>query len=107
MTDQRLLPKTLHPHARDPPDQTTPPKHYSPSQTRRPRLPRQLDSPTQNWSGGPGFEPGASRSRTGAVACPSVSRRVLRCPPVLNRQTPRVLSCPPVSAEFRESVTGL
>ncbi len=31
--------------------------------------------------GGPGFEPGASRSRTVLVACPPVSRRLPRCPP--------------------------
>jgi hypothetical protein len=33
--------------------------------------------------GGPGFEPGASRSRIGCMSCLLVSRRFLSCPPVL------------------------
>src|SRR6266704_1618237 len=60
--------------------------------------------------GGPGFEPGASRSRTGTTVRPSVSRRFLACPPVLNRRARRVLSSPPVSSrvllvpELRDTV---
>src|SRR5258708_7183633 len=49
----------------------------------------------------------ASRSRTGTTVCPSVSRRFLACPPVLNRRARRVLSSPPVSSWFRNCVTQL
>src|SRR5437667_10953597 len=38
----------------------------------------------QNLVGGPGFEPGASRSRTLRRSCPRVSRRFFQCPSVLN-----------------------
>jgi hypothetical protein len=62
---------------------------------------------TQKLVGGPRFEPGASRSRTGTTVCPSVSRRFLACPPVLNRRARRVLSSPPVSSWFRNCVTQL
>jgi len=34
----------------------------------------------RKWSGGPGFEPGASRSRTVSVPCPPVSDRLPRRP---------------------------
>ena len=34
--------------------------------------------------GGPGFEPRASRSRTGRMSCHVVSSGFLSCPPVLN-----------------------
>src|SRR5438067_4422131 len=61
----------------------------------------------QNLVGGPGFEPGASRSRTLRTSCPPVSRRFLRCPPALNFAGRRVLWCPPVSFCFRECVTHL
>ena len=46
---------------------------------------------TSDLVGGPGFEPGASRSRTGAVACASVAPRVLQCPPVLDSPSRRSL----------------
>ena len=39
---------------------------------------------TEGLVGGPGFEPGASRSRTVLVACPGVSRRLPKGPPDLN-----------------------
>jgi len=39
---------------------------------------------SEPWSGGPGFEPGASRSPTGAETCPRVSPQLLACPPVLD-----------------------
>src|SRR5712664_4831072 len=48
--------------------------------------------------GGPGFEPGASRSRTVLVACPLVSRRLPRCPPELKLLRFGVRPCPPRSA---------
>src|SRR5438094_4737008 len=57
--------------------------------------------------GGPGFEPGASRSRTLRRSCPPVSRRLLLCPPVLSFVRRRVLACPSVSFWFRECVTNL
>ncbi len=57
--------------------------------------------------GGPGFEPGASRSRTGRMSCPPVSCRFLRCPPVPNALDLRVLSFPSVSFWFCECVTFL
>src|SRR5438445_12733110 len=61
--------------------------------------------PAKNVRGGPGFEPGASRSRTGTTVCPSISRRFLPCPPVLNRRDRRVLSSPPVppGSELRDT----
>ena len=48
--------------------------------------------------GGPGFEPGASRSRTAVVSCPSVSRRLLPCPPVSSCTRAGSSSCPPVTS---------
>jgi len=54
--------------------------------------------------GGPGFGPGASRSRAGRMSCPLVSRRFLQRPPVLDVDRRRVLACPPVSFWFRECV---
>src|SRR5437762_1851399 len=57
--------------------------------------------------GGPGFEPGASRSRTLRISCPPVSRRFRQCPPVLNFDGRCVLLCPSVSSWFRECVTHL
>jgi len=57
--------------------------------------------------GGPGFEPGASRSRTGTLLCPRMSLRFLTCPLVLVSRARRVLWCPSVSSWFRESVTRL
>src|SRR6202022_2444302 len=45
----------------------------------------------QSLVGGPGFDPGASRSRTVLVACPRVSRRLRRCPSELKLPRP---SCP-------------
>jgi hypothetical protein len=56
---------------------------------------------------GPGFEPGASRSRTLRTSYPPVSRRFLQCPPVLNFDGRRVLLFPSVSSWFRECVTHL
>src|SRR5439155_22745536 len=47
---------------------------------------------------GPGFEPGASRSRTGRISYPLLSRRFLACPPVPDLTRLHVLSCPPGSA---------
>ena len=61
----------------------------------------------QNLVGGPGFEPGASRSRTGRMSCPLVSPRFLQGPPVLNFARHRVLLCPLGSSWFRECVTRL
>ena len=43
--------------------------------------------------GGPGFEPGASRSRTLRISCPPVSRRFRQCPPPQLRRP----LCPSVS----------
>ncbi len=57
--------------------------------------------------GGPGFEPGASRSRTLRMSCPPVSRRFLQCPAVHNFTGCRVTAYPPVSPWFRECVTRL
>jgi len=57
--------------------------------------------------GGPGFEPGASRSRTVLVACPPVSRRLPRCPPELKLPLLGVRLCPPRAAWCRESVPRL
>ncbi len=57
--------------------------------------------------GGPGFEPGASRSRTVSIACPLVSRRLPRCPPELELPLLGVRPCPPRAAWFRESVPRL
>ncbi len=42
--------------------------------------------------GGPGFEPGASWSRTDLMPCPPVSRRLLQCPP--ERDLPRRRASP-------------
>ena len=56
---------------------------------------------------GPGFEPGASRSRTVLVACPLVSPRLPRCPPKLKLPLIGVRPCPPRAAWFRESVPRL
>src|SRR5437667_2014457 len=55
--------------------------------------------------GGPGFEPGASRSRTLRRSCPPVSCRVRQCPPVPDFVRRRVRWCPPVTSWFRECVT--
>jgi hypothetical protein len=41
--------------------------------------------------GGPGFEPGASRSRTGVMPCPLVSCGIRKVPPVLELDLLRVL----------------
>ena len=41
--------------------------------------------------GGPGFEPGASRSQTGVMSCPLVSSGVRAVPPVLEMDLLRVL----------------
>ena len=57
--------------------------------------------------GGPGFEPGASRSRTVSVLCPPVSRRLPRCPPELKLPLLGVRLCPPTSPWCRESVPRL
>jgi hypothetical protein len=57
--------------------------------------------------GGPGFEPGASRSRTVLVACPLVSCGILQGPAEFNRRSRRLLSCPLRSAWFRDSVPRL
>ncbi len=57
--------------------------------------------------GGPGFEPGASRSRTVLVVCPRVSRRLRRCPPELKLPLLGVPPCPPRAAWCRESVPRL
>ena len=57
--------------------------------------------------GGPGFEPGASRSRTVAIACPLVSWGILQGPAEFNRRSRRLLSCPLRSAWFRDSVPRL
>jgi hypothetical protein len=46
---------------------------------------------TQKLVGGPGFDPGASRSRTGPMACPLVSCGVRAVPPVLELDLLRVL----------------
>jgi hypothetical protein len=62
---------------------------------------------TQKLVGGPGFEPGASRSRTVVVACPLLSRRLPRCPPELKLPHLRVRPCPPRATWFRESVPRL
>ena len=56
---------------------------------------------------GPGFEPGASRSRTVSVPCPRVSRRLRRGPLVLDCCLLRVLPGPPRSSWFRDSVPRL
>src|SRR5207302_6985849 len=61
----------------------------------------------RNLVGGPGFEPGASRSRTLRMSCPPVSRRFLQCPPALDSTRRRVLGYPPVSSWFPECVTHL
>ena len=53
--------------------------------------------------GGPGFEPGASRSRTGRMSCPLMSRGILQGPAEFNRRSRRLLSCPLRSAWFRDS----
>ena len=58
--------------------------------------------------GGPGFEPGASRSRTLHRSCPRVSRRFLQCPSVLNFEAVVslcVLPCPPGPRMRDTSVT--
>src|SRR2546423_4653189 len=57
--------------------------------------------------GGPGFEPGASRSRTVVMSCPPVSSRLLKCPLVLDCCLLRVLPGPPRSSWFRDSVPRL
>ena len=59
--------------------------------TRRPYVEKESEP---NLVGGPGFERGASRSRTGRMSCPFVSRRFLSCPPVLKLTRPL---CPLVS----------
>jgi hypothetical protein len=48
--------------------------------------------------GGPGFEPGASRSRTVLVVCPRVSSGVRDGPPLPKFRRLSVLLCPPVTA---------
>src|SRR6266511_2577496 len=62
----------------------------------------------RTWSGGPGFEPGASRSRTVVMACPPVSRGLLQYPPdVMQGAGPRspwlpaTLRPPPYSRQGR------
>ncbi len=57
--------------------------------------------------GGPGFEPGASRSRTVLVVCPRVSSGVRDGLPELNFRRLCVLKCPAMTASFRECVTRL
>ena len=57
--------------------------------------------------GGPGFEPGASPSRTLRTSCPPVSRRFLPCPPVRDPVRLRVPWCPSVPFWFRKGVTQL
>jgi hypothetical protein len=57
--------------------------------------------------GGPGFEPGASRSRTVSVACPGVSWRLPLGPPELKWPGPRVLLSPLGTVRFRECVIQL
>ena len=48
----------------------------------------------QNLVGGPGFEPGASRSRTGRISCPLVSFCVLPVPRMRDTSVTRLLSKP-------------
>ena len=72
-----------------------------------PSSPQYAEFEFSGMVGGRGFEPGASRSRTGSMSCPLVSRRFLWCPPVLNLTHLRVLLCPSVSSWFRECVTQL
>ena len=57
--------------------------------------------------GGPGFEPGASRSRTVSIACPQGSRRLRRCPPGLKLPLDGVRPCPSRAAWYREPVPRL
>ena len=64
------------------------------------RRPRKSSILNTKLVGGPGFEPGASRSRTVSVPCPPVSDRLLRVLLYLIGAmvvTVRVLSCPPGS----------
>src|SRR5215510_2204994 len=51
------------------------------------RLAKNADSEMRKLVGGPGFEPGASRSRALVTACPPASYRVLRCPPELRTRS--------------------
>src|SRR5258708_38525907 len=48
-----------------------------------------------------------ARSRTGTTVRPSVSRRFVACPPVLDWRLARDLACPPVPSWFRNCVTRL
>jgi hypothetical protein len=59
----------------------------------------------QKIGGGPGFRPGVPRSRTVLMACPSVSRRLPKCPPELKLPLLGVRPCPSGAAGCRESVT--
>src|SRR5712691_7129442 len=96
-----------------PPRQTLPPRrevlHESVPRLCPVDVRQHQKSPVLNTNlvGGPGFEPGASRSRTLRTSCPPVSRRFLQCPPVRNFEGRRVALCPSVSSWFRECVTHL
>src|SRR5579864_8555973 len=61
------------------------PKTVRPSNSSRIQA-QEHKSESRTLVGGPGFEPGASRSRTVSVACPRVSRRL--------RKGPADLKCP-------------
>src|SRR6266852_6043763 len=93
-----------------PPRQTLPPRrevlHESVPRLCPVDVRQHQKSPVLNTNlvGGPGFEPGASRSRTVVIACPLVSRRLPRCPPELKLPHLRVRPCPPRATWFRESV---
>ena len=59
----------------------------------------------QKVVGGPGLEPGASRSRTVLAACPRASSGVRDRPPELKSRRLGVLRWPDRTASFRECVT--
>src|SRR5712691_1420956 len=96
-----------------PPRQTLPPRrevlHESVPRLCPVDVRQHQKSPVLNTNlvGGPGFEPGASRSRTVLVMCPLVSRRLRRCPPELKLPLLGVRPCPPRAAWCRESVPRL
>src|ERR1700694_2313083 len=72
-------------------------------------LRRRQKSPILNTKlvGGPGFEPGASRSRTVSVPCPPVSDRLPRRPREYEIDQAGVLWCPPRAVRCRECVIRL
>jgi hypothetical protein len=57
--------------------------------------------------GGPGFEPGASRSRTVWAACPTRSSRTRPTPPEYKSRRLRIRWLPLMTARCRECVTRL